>query len=155
MKINKAVIGLVGLAWPFLGLGFMAVYFGYLPSGVELVSIGLGLFLAGALSGCLFMIVHANMKRPFGRALIVIGYILFAPLGLMAPLLAPGSIEAATDVSLSTMLVGAPLEILMRGNLAVALGLILMAWLAVFARGIAMRIENKSELNPEPIRAHH
>jgi hypothetical protein len=130
---------LIGLAWPFLGLGLMAVHFGYLPSGATLVAEAIGLFLAGILSGCLFMAAHTGLNTPLGRGMIHLGYLLFAPLGLMAGLVAPNSLEAATGISMFTLVVGVPIAIVLYGNLVVAAGLGITGGLAISAKALASK----------------
>ena len=139
MNARKMFILLIGLAWPFLGLGLMALHFGYLPSGVTLVAEAIGLFLAGTLSGCLFMAAHTGLNSPLGRSMIHLGYLLFAPLGLMAALVAPNSLEAATGISMFTLVVGVPIAIVLYGNLVVAAGLGITGGLAISAKALASR----------------
>ncbi len=139
MKARKMFILLIGLAWPFLGLGLLALHFGYLPSGATLVAEIIGLFLAGILSGCLFMAAHAGLHSPLGRGMIHFGYLLFAPLGLMAALVAPNSFEAVTGISMLTIIVGVPLAIILYGNLVVAAGLGITGGLAISAKVLASK----------------
>jgi hypothetical protein len=139
MNARKFFILLIGLAWPFLGLGLMALHFGYLPSGSTLVAESIGLFLAGVLSGCLFMAAYSGLDSPLGRGMIHLGYFLFAPLGLMAALVAPSPIESATGISMFTILVATPMAIILYGNLIVAAGLGITGGLALSAKVLASR----------------
>ncbi len=139
MKARKMFILLIGLAWPFLGLGLMALHFGYLPSGATLVAEAIGLFLAGILSGCLFMAARTGLNSSLGRDMIHLGYLLFAPLGLMAALVAPSPLEAATGISMLTLVVSVPMAIVLYGNLVVAAGLGITGGLAISAKAIASK----------------
>ena len=139
MNARKMFILLIGLTWPFLGFGLMAIHFEYLPSGVTLVAEAIGLFLAGVLSGCLFMAAHTGLNSPLGRGMIHLGYLLFAPLGLMAALVAPNSLEAATGISMLTIVVGVPMAIILYGNLVVAAGLGITGGLAISVKVIASK----------------
>ncbi|HEY46099.1 MAG: hypothetical protein AMJ88_12565 [Anaerolineae bacterium SM23_ 63] len=139
MNARKMFILLIGLAWPFLGLGLMALHFGYLPSGATLVAEAIGLLLAGILSGCLFMAAHTGLNSPLGRGMIHLGYLLFAPLGLMAALVAPNSLEAASNISMLTLVVGVPIAIVLYSNLVVAAGLGITGGLAISAKVIASK----------------
>lgn len=139
MKARKMFILLIGLAWPFLGLGLMALHFGYLPSGATLVAEAIGLFLAGILSGCLFMAARTGLNSSLGRGMIHLGYLLFAPLGLMAALVAPSPLEAATGISMLTLVVSVPMAIVLYGNLVVAAGLGITGGLAISAKAIASK----------------
>lgn len=139
MNTRTLFILLIGLAWPFLGLGLMALHFGYLPSGSTLLAEVLGLFLAGILSGCLFMAAYSGLNSTLGRGMVHLGYLLFAPLGLMAALAAPSPIESATSISMFTILVATPMAIILYGNLIVAAGLGITGGLALSAKVLASR----------------
>jgi hypothetical protein len=139
MKVRKLFILLIGLTWPFLGLGLLALHFGYLPSGVTLASEVIGLFLAGILSGCLFMAAYTGLNSPLGRGMVHVGYLLFAPLGLMAALVAPSPIETATGISMFTIIIATPMAIILYGNLVVAAGLGITGGLALSAKVLASR----------------
>jgi len=52
---HKVAIILLGFAWPAAGLGFLALQFGYLPSGLNLIAQAVGLFFSGVLSGFLYL----------------------------------------------------------------------------------------------------
>ena len=139
MNGRKMFILLIGLTWPFLGLGLLVLHFGYLPSGATLVAEVIGLFLAGILSGCLFMAAYTGLNSPLGRGMIHLGYFLFAPLGLMAALVAPSPLEAATGISMLTMIIATPMAIILYGNLVVAAGLGITGGLALSAKLLASR----------------
>ncbi|HEY44706.1 MAG TPA: hypothetical protein G4O11_12055 [Anaerolineae bacterium] len=139
MNVRKLFILLIGLTWPFLGLGLMALHFGYLPSGATLVAEVIGLFLAGILSGCLFIAAYSGLNSPLGRGMIHVGYLLFAPLGLMAALVAPSPLEAATGISMFTIIIATPMAIILYGNLVVAAGLGITGGLALSAKVLASR----------------
>lgn len=139
MNARKLFVLLIGLAWPFLGFGLLALHFGYLPSGSTLVAEAIGLFLAGILSGCLFMAAYSGLNSTLGRGMVHLGYLLFAPLGLMAALVAPNPIESATGISMFTILIATPMAIIFYGNLIVAAGLGITGGLALSAKVIASR----------------
>jgi hypothetical protein len=152
MNSKKAAIPLIGLAWPLLGLGFMSIHFGYLPSGTALFAQALGLFLAGAISGCLLVGMFLGIDSRFSRGVLSAGYVLFSPVGILAALLAPGSLEVAAEVSFGELFISGPLATIVYGNLAIALGLTLVGVLAVTARAVAVRVEGEPQLSATPIR---
>ncbi len=95
MTTNWKAVLCFGLAWPFAGLGFNAVYLGY-QGGLALVATVVGLFLAGAISGALLLAVLNGVRTQVGRAAVSIGYAMYAPLALMGGLLAPSPFESGT-----------------------------------------------------------
>jgi hypothetical protein len=142
-KKSRISIILLGLAWPAIGLGFLALHFNYLPSGLSLVSHAVGLFLAGLLSGFLYLSVRRLFASVLSRSLLNIGYVLFAPIGLMAALLAPGMMEEMGPSS--SMLVMTPLMIVLYSNTAIAAGLGLTGSLAIVANIISERFQPQME----------
>lgn len=142
-KNSKLGIILLGLAWPAIGLGFLALHFNYLPSGLDLVSHAVGLFLAGILSGYLYMAVRRVFASVLSHSLLNIGYLLFAPVGLMAALLAPGMMEVTGTPSSFVLIT--PVMIILYSNTAIAAGLGLTGSLAIVARIIAERFEPQLE----------
>lgn len=152
MNSKKVAIPLIGLAWPLLGLGFMSIHFGYLPSGSALFAQALGLFLAGAISGCLLVGMYLGIDSRFSRGVLSVGYVLFTPVGIMAALLTPGFLEVGTEVTFSKLFISGPLTTIVYGNLAIALGLTLVGVLAVAARSVAVRVEGEPQLSATPVR---
>jgi hypothetical protein len=142
-KNSKIAIVILGLAWPAIGLGFLALHFDYLPSGLNLVSHAVGLFLAGLLSGFLYLTVRRVFASVLSRSLLNIGYLLFAPLGLMAALLAPGMMEEAGSPSSFVLIT--PIMIVLYSNTAIAAGLGMTGSLAIVARIVAERFEPQLE----------
>jgi hypothetical protein len=142
-KKTKIGIVLLGLAWPAIGLGFLALHFKYLPSGFSLISHTIGLFLAGFLSGFLYLTVRRVFATVLSRSLLNLGYLLFAPVGLMAALLAPGMMEEAG--SPSTLMLMTPLMIVLYSNTAIAAGLGLTGSLAIVANIVAERFQPQME----------
>lgn len=142
-KNNRLGIILLGLAWPAIGLGFLALHFDYLPSGLSLVTHAIGLFLAGVLSGFLYLTVRRVFASLLSRSLLNIGYVLFAPVGLMAALLAPGMMEEAG--SPSSFVFVTPLMIVIYSNTAIAAGLGLTGGLAIVANIVAERLQPQME----------
>jgi disulfide bond formation protein DsbB len=141
LERSKAAL-LIGLSWPFIGLGFMALHFGYIPPWPALPGYAIGLFLAGAWSGLLFAVVQASLHSEPGKRLVQVGYVLFAPLGLLLSLLVPDLLLTSNSASSSIPLMTAmPAVIGLLGSLAVALGLVFTAGLAVAAHGLALRIQ--------------
>lgn len=141
MDSNHKAVFLFGLAWAFAGLGFSAVYYRYVPGGIELVAILVGLLTAGAISGALLLAVRSGMSTPLGKALVVVGYALFTPVALMAGLLAPGPFEAYErnpDIALAFL---APLAIVLYASALIGLGLVLTGGLAVAAHRLALRTQ--------------
>jgi hypothetical protein len=136
-KNNRLGIILLGLAWPAIGLGFLALHFDYLPSGLSLVTHVIGLFLAGVLSGFLYLTVRRVFASVLSRSLLNIGYMLFAPVGLMAALLAPGMMEEAGTPS--SFVFVTPLMIVIYSNTAIAAGLGLTGGLAIVANIVSER----------------
>lgn len=142
-KKTKLSILLLGLAWPAIGLGFLAMHFNYLPAGLSLVSHAMGLFLAGVLSGFLYVTVRRVFATVLSHSLLNIGYLLFAPVGLMAALLAPGMMEEVG--SGSSLVIMTPLMIILYSNTAIAAGLGLTGSLAIVAHIVAERFEPQME----------
>lgn len=120
---NGLPIMLIGLAWPLFGLGYQSIVIRYLPTGAALAAETVGLFLAGAVTGALLLTALDAMDRKVGRILIGIGYLLFAPLGMMAALIAPVPFEPMGDGSWLTFSLVAPVLIILIANLAVAIGM--------------------------------
>jgi galactitol-specific phosphotransferase system IIC component len=112
----------------------------------------LGLFLAGASSAGLFIVIHGRLRTRFGRLMIYSGYLLFAPIGLMTALLVPGPVEFATTVSLLGLLLMAPMTTVILGNVAVAIGLAITGGLAVISNALAQRVGANNDMSFEPIR---
>jgi branched-subunit amino acid transport protein len=71
--------------------------------------------------------------------MVHVGYLLFAPLGLMAALVAPSPLETATGISMFTMIIATPVAIILYGNLVVAAGLGITGGLALSANLLASR----------------
>ena len=141
MESNHKAVLLFGLAWACAGLGFSAVYYRYVPSGIELVATLIGLFTAGAISGALLLAVRSGMNTPVGKGLVVVGYALFTPIALLAGLLAPGPFEAFgrnPDIALAFL---APLAIVLYASALIGLGLALTGGLAVAAHRLALRTQ--------------
>ncbi|MDF1499120.1 MAG: hypothetical protein P1P76_01435 [Anaerolineales bacterium] len=138
-KKTKLGIIFLGIAWPAIGLGFLSIHFKYLPSGLNLASQALGLFLAGVLSGLLYLTVRRVFASVLSRSLLNIGYLLFAPVGLMAALLAPGIMEEAGTPS-SFMFI-TPIMIVLYSGTAIAAGLGLTGSLAIVANIVSERFQ--------------
>jgi hypothetical protein len=138
-KNSRLGIVLLGLAWPAIGLGFLALHFDYLPAGLSLVTHAIGLFLAGVLSGFLYLTVRRVFASVLSRSLLNIGYVLFAPVGLMAALLAPGMMEEAGSPSSFVLIT--PVMIVLYSNTAIAAGLGLTGSLAIVANIVAERFQ--------------
>jgi hypothetical protein len=122
-KSHSPALSLIGLSWVFIGMGYMSIQLHFLPDGMALVTEALGLFLAGLLSGALLLSVVENMENRLGRWLVVGGYVLFAPLGIMVGLLAPGAYEPVQIGTSITFAVLAPVLITITAVTAVGLGL--------------------------------
>jgi hypothetical protein len=138
-KRNMPALGLIGLSWTFIGMGYMSIQFHFLPEGPALVTEALGLFLAGYLSGALLLAVVETMESKFGRWLVIFSYLLFAPLGIMVGLLAPGAYEPVQMGTSITFAVLAPVLITMSAVMAVGLGLGFTGGLAMAAHRIISR----------------
>ncbi|MEX0787908.1 MAG: hypothetical protein WD906_02390 [Anaerolineales bacterium] len=141
---KKYAIVLMGAAWPLVGLGFHSIYFGTVPSGAAFWAVALGLCVSGCLSMALFLAVLAGFQTPFSRGLIHLGYLLFAPLGLLAALLAPGPIEASAGFASATFLLLAPVAITLYSGVTIGIGLGLTGGLAVAAHSLATRLQRQS-----------
>ena len=146
-KNRRVSLILIGLAWPAVGLGFMALHFGYLPSGINLIAEALGLFIAGVLSGILFLGVRNVFKTKLGRGLVDAGYILFAPISIMTALIAPGMGEAMGP-SLTFVLIS-PIMIVLYSMAAMAAGLGLTSSLAIAAQILADRSKSPKKKDME------
>lgn len=142
-KNQRIAIIFMGLAWPLVGLGFMALHFGYLPTGLSLFAQGLGLFLAGTLSGAIYLTVRRVFENSLGAGLINIGYILFAPVAIMTALVAPGLVEETG--SPGAFLLVTPIMIALYANAAMGAGLGMTGSLAIVARILVDRGKPPSE----------
>lgn len=147
-KRTKLGLVLLGLAWPAVGLGFLALHFDYLPSGLSLITHALGLFGAGLLSGFLYLTVRRVFATVLSRSLLNLGYLLFAPVGLMAALLAPGMMEEAGAPASYVLIT--PLMIVLYSNTAIAAGLGLTGSLAIVANIVGERFQPQMEKVGDP-----
>lgn len=138
-KENYPALVLIGLAWPFFGLGYLSLEFHYLPDGLPLATQAVGLFVAGFLSGLVLLSVMDNMKNKLSRAMIVIGYLLFAPLGLMAGLIAPGAYEPVEMAGSFTFALIAPMMMMIIALVSVGLGMGFTGGLAAVAHKLVAR----------------
>ncbi len=135
-KEHSLPVFFIGLAWALIGLGYQAIVIRYVPQGAALVAEALGLFLAGSLTGALFLRAVATMKGPMGRGLVIFGYLLFSPVGMMAGLVAPGSLEPVNGGSWLAFFLGAPVVISVTASVAVLIGLGFTGGLAVAVQRI-------------------
>lgn len=126
-------IALIGLAWPLFGLGYQAIVINYLPSGMMLVVEVVGLFLAGAISGALLLAALDSMKESTGRIMVMLGYLMFAPLGMMAGMIAPAPFEPIGGGSWLTFLLVVPVLMTLVGSMIPALGMGFTGGLALAA----------------------
>jgi len=140
MPTNWRAVLCLGLAWPFAGLGFSAVYLGYFPSGLALLAEIVGLFLAGAISGALLLAVLGGVQTQVGKGVVSIGYAMFAPLALMGGLLAPSPFESGTESPIGLAIM-AFLAIVFYASAAIGFGLAFTGGLAVAAHSLAVRIQ--------------
>ncbi len=138
-KTNMPALSLIGLSWAFIGMGYMSIQFHFLPEGLALITETLGLFLAGFLSGALLLSVAENMENKLGRWLVIVGYLLFAPLGIMVGLLAPGAYEPVQISSSIKFAVLAPVLITITAVMAVGLGIGFTGGLAMAAHRLINR----------------
>ncbi len=136
-KNRRFSLVLIGLAWPAVGLGFMALHFGYLPSGLSLITEVFGLFIAGVLSGLLYFGVRSVFKTNLSVGLVNVGYLLFAPISIMTALIAP-VLGGELGSPLMFVLVS-PIMIALYAMAAVAAGLGMTASLAIAAQILSKR----------------
>ncbi len=136
-KKRKFSLVLIGLAWPAVGMGFMALHFGYLPSGLNLIAEVLGLFIAGVLSGLLYFGVRSVFKTNLSVALVNVGYLLFAPISIMTALIAPGLGEELGSPLMFVLI--SPIMIALYAMAAMAAGLGMTSSLAIAAQILSGR----------------
>ncbi len=136
-KNRRLSLVLIGLAWPAVGLGFMALHFGYLPSGLSLIAEVFGLFIAGVLSGLLYFGVRNVFKTNLSVGLVNVGYLLFAPISIMTALIAPGLGEELG--SPLTFVLISPIMIALYSMAAMAAGLGMTSSLAIAAQILSNR----------------
>ncbi len=151
-KNRRLSLVLIGLAWPAIGLGFMALHFGYLPSGLSLVAEGFGLFLAGVLSGLLYFGVRKVFKTNLSVGLVNAGYLLFAPISIMTALIAPGLGEEIG--SPLTFVLISPIVIVLYSMAAMAAGLGMTSSLAIAAQILSSRPQQPTGNIQETVRIH-
>ncbi len=136
-KKRKLSLVLIGLAWPAVGMGFMALHFGYLPSGLNLIAEVFGLFIAGVLSGLLYFGVRSVFKTNLSVALVNVGYLLFAPISIMTALIAPGLGEELGSPLMFVLI--SPIMIALYAMAAMAAGLGMTSSLAIAAQILSGR----------------
>ena len=141
---------MIGLAWPAVGLGFMALHFGYLPSGLSLITEALGLFIAGVLSGLLYYGVRTLIKTNLSIALVNVGYLLFAPISILTALIAPGMGEEIG--SPLTFVLVSPVMIALYSMAAMAAGLGMTSSLAIAAQILSSRSQPRTGHIQEAVR---
>ena len=139
VRKNILPIALIGAAWPLFGLGYQAIVIHYLPSGLMLVVEVLGMFLAGAISGGLLIAALESMEQSTGRILVMMGYLMFAPLGMMAGLIAPTPFEPIGGGSWFTFILVTPVLMTLIGSMIAALGMGFTGGLALAASRLNLR----------------
>jgi branched-subunit amino acid transport protein len=148
-KNQRIAILIMGSAWPLVGLGYMALQFGYLPTGLSLFAQVLGLFLAGTISGAIYLTVRRVFEKSLGAGLINIGYLLFAPVAIMTALVAPGLVEEAGSPVAFVLVT--PIMIALYANAAMGAGLGMTGSLAIVARILVDRNRPASEQAAETV----
>jgi branched-subunit amino acid transport protein len=151
-KKQRLSLVLIGLAWPAVGLGFMALHFGYLPSGLSLIAEAFGLFIAGALSGLLYFGIRKVFKTNLSVGLVNVGYLLFAPISIMTALIAPGLGEEMG--SPLTFVLISPIMIILYSMAAMAAGLGMTSSLAIAAQILSSRPQQPTGNIQEPVSIH-
>ncbi|MES0338752.1 MAG: hypothetical protein ABUK16_02010 [Anaerolineales bacterium] len=149
-KKRKLSLVLIGLAWPAVGMGFMALHFGYLPSGLNLIAEAFGLFIAGVLSGFLYFGVRNIFKTNLSLGLVNAGYLLFAPISIMTALIAPGLGEEIG--SPLTFVLISPIMIVLYSMAAMAAGLGMTSSLAIAAQILSGRSQQSTGAIQEAVR---
>ena len=139
-KNQRIAVLIIGLAWPLIGLGFLYIHFGYIPRGLGLVATVMGLFAAGGLSGVVYLAFRKVFATPFRLSLINVSYLLFAPIGIMVALLAPGRIESSTGSMSLLLAVVAPFLIAFYSNTVIAAGIGLTSGVAKAAKIVSDHI---------------
>jgi len=95
MSPSYAGLILVAALWPLLALGVTFVRFGELPGGGQQIAAAvLGFVLLGVLSGLVLISLLRRVESRLGRAFVVVGYLLAAPLGYVFGILGPLTLEA-------------------------------------------------------------
>ena len=149
-KKRKLSLVLIGLAWPAVGMGFMAIHFGYLPSGLNLIAEAFRLFIAGVLSGFLYFGVRNIFKTNLSLGLVNAGYLLFAPISIMTALIAPGLGEEIG--SPLTFVLISPIMIVLYSMAAMAAGLGMTSSLAIAAQILSGRPQQPTGAIQEAVR---
>ncbi len=86
---------LITSLWPLVALGVTFVRFGDLPGGGEQIAAAvLGFLLVGVLSGLVLVSLLRRAESRWGRAVVVVGYLLAAPLGYVFGIVGPLTLEA-------------------------------------------------------------
>lgn len=133
-KRNLLPITFIGLAWTMFGMGYQAIVIHYLPVGLAFLAESIGLFLAGAATGALLITALDSMENSIGRILVATGYIMFAPVGMMAGLVAPGQFEPMGGGSWLLFSLVTPIVITLVASLSVGIGLGFTGGLALAAQ---------------------
>ncbi len=151
-KNRRFSLVLIGLAWPAVGLGFMALHFGYLPSGLSLITEVFGLFIAGVLSGLLYFGVRNVFKTSLSVGLVNVGYLLFAPISIMTALIAPGLGEELGSPLMFVLV--SPIMIALYAMAAMAAGLGMTSSLAIAAQILSSRSKPQTGNIQETVHIH-
>jgi hypothetical protein len=138
-KKNLLPIGLIGLAWPLFGLGYQAIVINYLPTGLMLLVEIVGMFLAGAISGTILLAALGSMSASTGRILVMLGYLMFAPIGMMAGLITPAPFEPIGGGSWLTFILLVPILMSLVGTLIAGLGMGFTGGLAIAASRLKLK----------------
>lgn len=130
-KKNILPIVFIGLAWPLFGLGYQAIQIRYIPTGVSLVSQVVGLFLAGVVSGGLLLAVVDGMEEGIPRMMVLTGYLLFAPLGMLAAMAVSIPFEPTIGEPWTAAALIIPFVAVLTAAIPVAVGMNLTRFLAI------------------------
>lgn len=130
-KRNLIPMFFVGLAWPFFGLGYQAIQIGYVPVGAVLFGQVSGMFLAGAASSWILLTLVDGMPEGVERIMVLTGYLLFMPLGILGALAVAVPFEPPAGQPWSALVLAVPFLILLVAMIPVTLGMNLTRYLAV------------------------
>ena len=95
MSPSYARLTLIAALWPLFALGVTFVRFGELPGGGQQIAAAvLGFVLLGVLSGLVLISLQRRVESRWGRAFVVVGYLIAAPLGYVFGIVGPLTLEA-------------------------------------------------------------
>lgn len=140
-KVHDVLLDfLIAIAWPVFGLGYLGLYFHYLPSGAQFFSEAFGLLIAGSASGLVFLRTHGKRRMSSWQGWTQLTFLLFSPVGLLGALLVAELVTGRTTETSPGALLVAPFLMTLSGNFVIVVGFAVMGLINRVARGVSVRL---------------